>query len=323
MRVAFLSLMAVGCTGELGGGLPSPFDDDETPPMRARVADCGTLAPVSTSHVYESLRPMCVGCHDENAEAPLFATAGNYEAMVVRNARFIAPSNPDESPLLAMLEGKAGVAQMPPPVPYVTLADANTSLPSLAELRCWVAALDPNLGPAEVSSSLNRRIYGEYLQANLFWALGLSSADFSTGGQDYGLEDPDTTYPRSPRSQYRAQQLGMPNWLSGIPRANELGTTFVQVTVQLSQAWCNKVNAGNRVFFKYATAADGLSTPASTARVRENLAYVFERVTGETASAETMEGLMELFRRYDSGTPRAGWAAACSGIVRHPLSLTF
>lgn len=314
LLVAFLS----SCTGSIFGG-----SADEPHPMRPRVKDCGGEEPWPTARVYEGLKPACVGCHDVGAEVPSFGSSSNFEKMVARNARFVVAQKPDESALFEMLEGKAGATQMPPPLAYAALADENADLPSLADLRCWVQGLDPNAGPGEVSSSLNRRLYAEYLQANLYWALGLSPTDFATGGQDYGVEDPDGLSPRSPRAQYRMQQLGAPHWLAGVARANELGTTFVQVMIQLSQAWCMKVNASNRVFFKYAAASDGLSTTASTARVRENLAYVFERVTGDAASTETLDALIELFRLYDTGTPRAGWAATCAAIVRHPLSLTY
>ncbi len=317
--------MLAGCMGDIStprGAHEAPV----TPPVvtpRPRVSDCNEAQPLTTPRVFEGMRASCAGCHAGGAEFPLFASVANFETMVARNARFVVPQKPDESALFDMLEAKTGVLQMPPSVSYATLADADTTLPSLADLRCWVTALSPAAGPVEVSASLNRRLYAEYLQSNLEWALGLTPTSFSQGGGDYGLENPDGLSPRSPRSQYRMQQLGAPHWLKGTPRANELGITFVQITVQLSQAWCLKVSSANTVFYKYASASDGLSTPASAARVRQNLAHVFERVTGETAPAETLDALIELFRLYDTGLPRAGWPATCAAIVRHPLSLTF
>lgn len=322
MRALLVLLPLAACTGTLGSAGSEP-----TPPMRPRTIDCGGAEAPSTSRVHDALRPHCVGCHDTNAEFPLFATSGNFETMVVRNERFVAPGQPEASPLIAMLEGAAGVAQMPPPTPYASLADADERLPSMGELRCWIAGLEARTGPAEVSASLNRRIHAEHLQRNLEWALGLSPTDFSTGGGDYGLEDPDALSPRSPRSQERLRQLGAPNWLNNIGRENELGTSFVQISVQLSQAWCQKAagssTSGGRVFYRFAALSDRTTSPASLERIRQNLGWLFLRVTGETPSPETVDGLLALFRRYEATSTRTAWVAACSGIVRHPLSLTW
>lgn len=319
MRASVLAVALLSaCTGTIGkgaGGDPSG--------KRPHVVDCGTVETPTTPAVYQSLRPSCVGCHDANAEFPLFATQANFEAMVVRNERFITPADPKQSALFAMLEGSQGALQMPPGTAYAAIADADEALPSLGALRCWVAALDPQAAPVQVAGALNRRVHAELLAANLEWALGLSPTSFATSGADYGLEDPDALEPRSTSNQYRAQQLGAPHWLEGVGRENELGTTFVQVTVQLSQAWCQRAASGGTAFYRHATATDGTATPASRERVRQNLAYLFERVTGESADPETLDGLVALFQRYEGVNTRTGWAAACSGIVRHPLSLTF
>lgn len=311
VRIAFV-LLLLSCKGEIQGGLAA---------KRPRVIYCQEQSMTATQ-VFESLSPTCVGCHGASAEYKLFASAANFESMVVRNPRFVTPGDAEHSPLLSMLEGQAGSLQMPPPDAYVTLADRDQSLPSMGELRCWVNALEDS-GPVVTSAALSRRLYQEHLQRNLQWALGLAVRDFSTGGADYGTEDPDGLSPRSPVNQYRAQQLGAPHWLEGVPRANDLGATFVQITVQLSQAWCIKAANSSRVFYKYATGADTLSTPAGAARIRQNLSYLFERVTGDVPDEQTLNGLVSLYAKFEPVNAGTAWAAACSGIVRHPLSLTF
>ncbi len=316
-RALLLVLLTCGCVGQISTPEVAP------PPPRPRDGDCSSTRAPTTARVYEGLRGACVGCHGDGAEFPLFASASAFEVMVANNARFVTPGAPDTSALFAMLEGTAGALQMPPSTAYAALADVDPALPSVAELRCWVRALEPSRAPAEVSASLNRRLFAEHLHKNLEWALGVPPTAFTQTGNDYGLEDPDGLRPRSTRARLRLQQLGAPKWLDGVGRSNDIGTSFIQVTVQVSQAWCLKVNAANGTFFKHASAGDGLATPESTARVRLNLAYLFERVTGEPASVETLDGLLELFRLYDTGTPRAGWPATCAAIVRHPLSLTF
>ncbi len=311
MRFTML-LSLVSCSGVIETSADSP----STPEF-----DCAQTTRLSTEQVFRGLEKACVGCHGVSAEYPLFGSEQAFRSMVAENARFVVPANPDESVLLGMLDGSRSPS-MPPGNTYAQQQQHDTGLPSIRELRCWIEGLDPTRTQPRTDAALNRRITAELLQKNLEWALGLSPANFATSGVDYGLEEPDRTNPASGANQARSRLLGAPNWLNNTARDDELGASFVQVIVQLSQGWCRKA-VGSQVFFRHATVNDGTATPASTVRVRLNVAWVFERVTGEPPSNDTLEGLMALFRLYEGVSTRTAWIATCSGVLRHPLSLTY
>ncbi len=323
LAVVVALVTTVACKGTISGP-PAPGGPGAVGAPLPLPVDCATNStPISNEQVFEHLKGTCGGCHGASAEYPFFGSQTSFDALA-RNPNFVVPGQPADSRLLHMLNAEPGVTQMPPTAPYPSLAAQDPSLLSLGQLACWVARLAPNSSVAPVAqASLNRRLYAEYIKRNLQQALGLKPTDFSTGGSDMGLEDPDGLKPQSANNQARAQTLGSPHWLYGVPRNNQVGTAFIQITVQLSQAWCIKAAGGNPTFYKYAAATDGLANATSAPKVRANLAYLFERVTGESPDEETLRGLSELFARYEPNGTRAAWAAACSGIVRHPLSLSF
>ncbi len=318
--LAVLVAMTLSCKGTITG--PPAKGGAEPGSTVPLPVNCTTSSP-SSEQVYERLKNTCGGCHGASAEYPFFESQASFDTLA-RNPNFVVPGQVADSRLLHILNAEPGLPQMPPTATYSSLVEQDSSLLSLEQLACWVAGLAPVSSVAPVAqASLNRRLYAEYLKRNLQQALGLKSTDFSTGGADLGLEDPDGLRPQSANNQARAQTLGAPHWLYGVPRNNQIGTSFIQITVQLSQAWCIKAAGGNATFYKYASATDGLANPTAAPKVRANLAYLFERVTGESPDDETMQGLSALFSRYEPNGTRAAWAAACSGIVRHPLSVSF
>ncbi len=312
-------VLTAGCIGKIEGGTA-------TARGRADVAKpfAGACGEVTTTIVYERLKPLCGGCHGTSSEYRFFADESTFVSTIASNPNLVTPGLADHSVLLKMLAGEPGAKQMPPTQkPYAARIADEPSYLSMEQLSCWVDHLPPVTGvPTQTNAAVNRRMTAEAIARNLSWALGLAPSDFSSGGSDYGLEWPDAVDPNSYVSRQRASAFGAPSWITNVGRNSEVGAAFIQISVPLSQSWCMKAaQKGGSAFYKYASPTDSSTT--APLKVRQNLASMYERVIGEPPVTETLDGLFALYAQYEKVNVRTGWAAACSGIVRHPLAFTY
>lgn len=302
-------LVLVGCQGKLTGSSAPPN------------VECTTPA------VYTALNSTCGGCHGPGTNKPYFAKQRSFETLIVAKPEWVVPGHPDQSQLIAILEGKAtgDLAQMPPgPTPFAVLASRGRTAVSMETLRCWIEGLGSGgvvipAGPLPVA----RRLSAEQMVTALEQQLGISGASSGMGSMGLSLPDviPNTDVYRQRDENYAA--IGGSHWLEGRRRNDSVNPVFIQTFVNASQVACrlavSQPSANNRIL-KFAAATD--TSTAAPAKIRDNIKHLGRLLLSKNLSTEEVDEYFALFK--DVETARSNpWASVCVAMVRDPLWLTY
>ncbi len=326
LRIASVLVLLGSCTGQITN--PNPT----CPPP------AGTNS--ETERIRQGLAPTCAGCHS-TGDTGYFASATAFESLLARDARLVKPGKPDESELIALLEGRrANSSQKQMPLsgdPFSKLdADGKTSI-HLEDVRAWITNLEvPGVSDeANPRVSAAHRIDAAFVEIGLRELLGLSESDFYRTITDFGLPNleplnadvydlrsPDRAPgQRSYRGRYTA--LGGAAATTSAHLDTTISTSFAQTLIPLSQQWCGMAvrKPGNRALFTVATAATRSSDRAA---VRAQLADWHLLFLSEAPTEADIDDVMNgVFVPLETTTPEAAWIGACSYFVRHPLFIFY
>jgi hypothetical protein len=300
---------------------------------------CGE--PGSNVFVMSGLKPTCEKCHGAGSNRPFFSSLQAFEDLLAYNPAYVVPGDPGASELIHLLKGESTgpFKQMPTAGAafFALEADGKTSI-GLADIEAWISDLPERSTPSydHLKAATIRRIDAEHALVALNTALGLTDPDLFNA--DYtGLNDPDALPARSSdafnvvndytfdQAQVypRFETLGGPSWLQGKPRDTSFSPVFLQAIIQMAQARCRAAveKPGNTAILRLVTLAD--TSTAAEAKIKDNLRYLHLRFLGETATDGDTADLYQLYLAYEPKDTTTAWTAVCSGLVRHPLFLSY
>ena len=312
-----IGALLTGCDGLLVGGAGSGGGGP------AAVTAC------QTGPVYTALSSSCAQCHGAGSNKPYFSTQVAFETLLVAKPQWVVPGRPEDSRLIALLEGRASGAfpQMPPGEPsasFAAQAAAGKTRITLDTLRCWIVGLKDVAPPAQSGPlPVARRLSAEQMFTALEAQLGVVGTAASTG--NFGLSLPDAI-PNTDVYGWRDQNLaalGGGHWLEQRRRNDSVNPVFTQTFVNVSQTWCRlAVNAPatSNVVLKLATLGD--TSAAEPQRIRDNVRQLGRRLLALNLSDADVDAYFELFRALEPDRA-AGWTAVCAAMLRDPLWLTY
>lgn len=349
-------LFLVGCRGELASkDTPSPRDmntpdqttdqagdipadaGDQTGDMPAN--DCG-LTPL-----FKGLEPTCATCH-RAGNTPYFANTTSFYNLILNNPKWVVPGQPDNSTLIALLEGRAPGAypQMPLGSASFTQLEANgqTSI-GLAQIKTIITDLDGCKRQDDPKTPVTpvERKSAQQIVNTLYQHLGLTSEDIVRFTQSRNYNDtrfhiysPDHVKPVTndphirPASQgpgIRWFSIGGGSTLYGTRPNRTFSPTFGQTFTQVSQAWCGFAvdKDNNDALFKHVSQQDLDS--ATDAQIKDNLKYLMLRFWGHVATeqeVDTLKSNVYDFYKQEQNT-RTAWVAVCASLVRDPMWLSY
>jgi hypothetical protein len=277
----------------------------------------------------------CVGCHGASASRPFFATLAAFEDLLVYDARYVTPGNPDASMLVALLEGTAtgAYAQMPPVGDtFAAQSGRGETAVTIEAIREWIRTLPPpdlsRSGPSIDAPTTRRLRAGELISA-----IQIALGQTPTGGTP-PLLAVDGTTPLSPDSGARIDyldggrrqmylMLGGPSYLALRPPEETWTPSSLLTLLQIAQGACSSAVAVPRPeLFVHATLASRL--PADEADIRANIAYLYERfLEREPSDADVEEIFTRVYAPAEAVDARAAWVQVCTDLIRHPLFITF
>ncbi|MBL4637056.1 MAG: hypothetical protein JKY56_24595 [Kofleriaceae bacterium] len=303
--------------------------------------DTPTGDDATAKKIYDGLRPTCGGCHGENTNFPIFASATAFQVLILQDPSWVVPGAPEESEFVKILRGEATgqFSQMPLTGDnFATLAADGKTAISVDEIEELIRNLDeqPSL-PVESDRSLPTvaRKSGDQLLRSLKTQVGLSEDVFfneehsgATSGR-FAVLDPDRSpmrnpgYGEIPKSIERYIRLGGHSYLEGRRGNTEINPAFVQSLVVLSQTYCRLgITRGDGVLSE-ATLADVSSDPAGLSKIESNIEYLYLRMLGMLAKEQDKSELLGLFQHYETeSSTEDAWTAVCSAIVRDPRWLS-
>ncbi len=318
-----IALMTSACTGALNAEPAGPRAI--TPPSSSN-PQCPPPpgSNEATWRVWNGLKRNCAGCHNDG-EIGYFASIQAFESLLAYNAALVTPGDPENSPLVALLEGRrtgSTFTQMPlSGSPFAELAGRGETDITMQEIRDWIIHLEAtsaNTRPDSTAPGV-QRISALHVELGLSELLGLTDEDFFQEAPDYGV------IAFASRSEDRFPVRGdRPPVPRGYFRANaafagsDVSTSFVQGIVPLSQAWCGLALAksGNPLF-RVASINTGVSEREV---LHEEIANWHLLFLAEGGSDEEIDHIIDgLFAplEMESGTTRA-WVGTCSFFIRHP-----
>lgn len=326
--LASISLLALSACG------------DPLPPLDASAPrDASVAAPLCATNRNDEIRlklaPQCEACHGARAGRPFFENLAAFEDLLVYNPAFVVRGDPDRSPLVAMLEGRATGAYRQMPLggdPFATRASRGETRVSMDELREWIRTLPPpdpaRQGPDPGAITTRRLSADETINA-----LAIALGQPANGGVPplLALDGPQPLSPDSPAGvdyqdalrrdtylmlggpSYLAQRRPEPTWSPG---------SLLTLT-QLAQGICSRAAAMNNAqLFKFAMASERL--PMAEANVRRNIAYLYERFLHEPAPMAAVDALFtRVYQPAESTSTRVAWTQVCVALARDPLFITF
>jgi hypothetical protein len=273
-----------------------------------------------------ALAPTCGGCHGASTNKPFFASITSFEDLLLYNAAYVVPGDPDKSALVALLtaQGKGSFKQMPPAGPaFAAMTGTRISVEAVAEfIRDMEPRASQGVAHANPQLSVPHRLSAAQVRDNLYLQLGLSRDDFfhasgDTKGDDFlPLREPDDPLP----DQYRGEPtqrwiaLGGAAHLELVRPNTQLTPSFFQNLTQLSQAWCR---------MGVEKAGSPLHAMAASPDIKKNIATLQLRMLGLPATDADVERLHKLFLAYQPKSPQTAWVAVCSALIRHPLWLSY
>lgn len=305
----------LSCEGTIDGGERG----EEEEPEESETPEVGECREPSLA-VYTGLRPSCVGCHNEGANYPAFASFEAFELLLANDPRFVTPGDVDGSRLWALLNGTAGgsLSQMPPgTLSFAELESAGQTSIALPQIHQWITEFevcDTDATPTPIP--LASRLMADQLRAALEMGLGLEQSDVLGRFQIIA--------PHEDRSANHAVwfALGGGDLPRGSPSQRPSGAEFMQQWIPLAQHWCSvSVDESSALF----TEATNQTSSEDTEAARANIRAMFRRLIGdEPTEADVSRLFEEVFIPVESrGGTRPAWVAVCASLLRDPLFLTY
>jgi len=299
--------------------------------------------------IYEGLKPHCDMCHGEGTSFPAFGSFTSFQNLITYNPRVIVPGEPEDSGLIAFLEGRAlgEWSSMPTSKAYLKLQNEGVTQITIEEIETWIAGLKarPEL-PTRGGQKLSRRLRSEQIVASLYQQLGLEESDFFTesgavNNQSLPILDPNRvmkflgnerniiTWSRyggagSSFGLFRWQAIGGPDFRSGVPSNVDTGETFGLMITQISLGWCRMSirKKDNNALFKYANKKDG--SDVQKEQIRKNINYLYLRMLGVIPDTSQTDDMVAVFEHYEAiADVESAWVGVCSAFIRHPLWITY
>lgn len=298
----------------------------------------------TTGDVFARLSPTCAGCHTVT-QRPYFESLARFQALIVGDRNWIVPGEPQNSPLMRLLDG-TGPKPMPPlPAgPFTRLEQQGQTQISFAELEAWIRSLQPVTMPPSLDAPRLRRKSAEQIIRALKDQLGLVDADlyrpymvtnplpgtnpaiYAMSNEHYAARSPHSV-PATASDDATIEALyialGGADPLQGVA-SNELITSSFALTItHLSQAWCRTAvtKPSNTAFFMRATPTETSAT--GTANIKANIRDLSFKMLGEPPTQAEVDDLFAVFQAYEArGLPTA-WTGVCSALVRDPLWLLY
>jgi hypothetical protein len=300
--------------------------------------------------VMDDLAPSCAGCHVSGNKV-FFTSLKAFESALVYNPAYVVAGKPNESRLIALMEGtakKPGYTQMPTDgLPYAGLAGADPKLMPMSEIRAWVTALatrSASVAP-DVSKSLMTRLSANQLRMSLQTQLGLTDMDlYATAMSNEAIPRLNVKHPeffpflgndhlpaqqsdnaesystRNNKSGGLHEALGGATIIYQVREDRSISTSFATALTQVSQAWCRLAvqKAGNAALFP------GGAMPTEVAAPGTQTKAVFARWVLSFLGRRAEPG--ELDRMFDtlylplaaSEGAQTGFTGTCAYLVRHP-----
>ncbi len=341
-RVALVGAALLGLTSFAGCNAKNqanPTATEKCPPSGDKNTD-----------VMNGLAADCASCHGSGSNKPFFASLAAFETTLAYDTKYVVRGKPEESELVRLLkgEGQGTFTQMPTNgASFAARASSGSTQITVAQIEDWIRNLPPQSAPSldYLKAATVRRLTADEILNSLNEPLGLTDQDFfeerplGAGVDPLTLKEGDIALPaRSPDAlNYREDDafvsaqvyprylgLGGASWLIGKPPDTSLSPTFLETMTQLSQARCRKaVSKGrNAAFFKFAKPSDTSATAKDA--IKKNISYLHLRLLGEVATAEAVDDLYDnLFVPYEATDVSTAWIAVCSGLVRHPLWVSY
>lgn len=314
-RILIVAVAVMGC-----GNSRSSSEEGATPSAACAVN--------RNDEIRQLLAPTCEGCHGPTSNHPFFASARAFEDLLVYEPRYVTPGKPEESRLVALLEGRAEgtYTQMPPGKP---LGEREAARISVAAIKEWIKALPPP-GPEVASpdraAATVRRLTAEEMVTTLRRLLGLKESDLRMSTDvllplrapdtAWGAEDPGSTH----GAMARFEALGGASTIEYRAREHDFTPAAAQVLVQLSLEWCGRAVElkSNPALFKHATVDE--KEPAA---IKRNIAYLHLRFLGIAPTEAAISAIHTgVYEKYSSASTATAWTAVCAYFVRHPQTLT-
>jgi hypothetical protein len=298
-----------------------------------QAATCG--APGSSQDVYSRLRANCVGCHGSGASKPYFASFKSFQDLLMTDARFVVAGQPEQSGLIALLEGTASGSypEMPIGKSFKKLEEEHATTIRIDEVRTWLSTLTADqtkggLAKADPNARTVRPLRAAEITHNLMELLGLTYADFGASadqlnffreGRYFIYPNTDLTIAKDDwpgRAHYQA--LGGGNFLAGAPPEKQTSATALQVMLQASVRYCR--GSLGRLMKKASLSDTSATNPAA---IHQNIRYLFLHLTGTDASTEQIENLyQEVYLPYETNSTSSAWQAVCAQLLLRPEALT-
>lgn len=295
-------------------------------------AICGTPATVQTKAIYDGLKAECAGCHQSGTRG-FFSSLGAFQALLVSDARLVAPGNPDGSELMKLLEGKGTGAFKQMPIAGLTYA-MRTAGPaaSIADLRAWITGLTAQQRdnrPDPLGRPITR-MSAQQTQRALYQQLGLTHEDFflvanefslpmaeSRGDGRYPVQSQDALpTPRQGEAAGRFEGLGGGSVMGQVRADTSISPTFVLTLEQVSQAWCRQAlaKAGNVALFPAGAAPDAAGAKATIRRW--SVHFLAQPMSDPDVDALHADVFAPLLAETNVTNAYTG---LCSYFIRHPL----
>ncbi|MGE0786889.1 MAG: hypothetical protein AB7S26_14550 [Sandaracinaceae bacterium] len=323
---------SLGCQGTVdepyrpgtgpGGG---PVIPDDLSPCRRPSAD-----------IYSRLYGACAGCHSAADNRPFFASLESFERQLAYSghdplpgaAVYVVPGHPDESELVALLEGTSErLGQMPPGErSYAQLLSGGYDGPSIDEVEGWITNLEICELPRLPPRATVRRLSTELIRSELQRQLGLTDADIDGSGRPVGSPDDSPQRiggARLDQAHDAWADLGGGHILEGRRTSTEISEPMLLTLVPTAQAWCRISVDDKDILFEHAS-RDSTSA-ADAAAIQDNIRYLFLHMLGEVASDDdVMRMYTDVFvpTEGEEGS-RVAWTAVCATFVRDPLWLSY
>ncbi len=313
---------------------PAPSSSSSSNPPLA----CPTTATADTQRVFEGLKPVCEGCH-VSGERGYFASLDSFQSLLVADARYVVPGDPDGSVLVALLQGasRGAFSQMPPSGDtYAALVQSGTATLTVDEVKGWITALatqvrDPN---PDRNAPRITRVSANQVRRALYQQLGLDAADFFVAAEEFGIEmaesrgddnypllsPDDLPAPRQGTTEARHANLGGFSVVAQQSADRSPSSNYVNTLVQLSQRWCRMAidKPGNTALF----ADDGNSADDSEANVvatAKQWSRLFHAVELDDAEAQRLYADVFVPLRADpAADTTSAFSGLCSYFIRHP-----
>jgi hypothetical protein len=279
------------------------------------------------------LEPTCKACHDTGSNLPIFASLDAFENLLVYNPSLVAPGDPDQSKLVALLQGKAQGTYTQMPLtgqPFAKLGGTSISMDVITD---WITTLPPpdpsRAGPHRDSPMTRRLRVGELvfaLQSTLGFAeVGPTDA---SAGKPHALwvRDPtalgDITYLNIGATRTWSV-LGGGNAFSRVKDDTELSPSALRTITEMSLEWCgDAVGRADQTIFRDAMPTD--TSADASERIRANIAYLHLRLLGEPAAPADVDAHYDgVFLPAEPRGAAVAWTEVCAALVRDPRFLTF